>query len=206
MNFTLRVDSRTRGRVRQSPHESLFSASGALTIQSSDAIDSPTIVRSGNDIVVEDNQTPVGCGTQATMFNTHVTAHTDNSDGESYFTGRPARRALRSRPDPGLMGAGPDSSGRARLLGRHGRSADRPRARVREQAARLPALGARAGQIVLARGGRSRKLTRESANWINRVGLTPVLRRMKARGRYRLTLVATDRAGNRSKPVRVRIK
>jgi Ca2+-binding RTX toxin-like protein len=96
-----------------------FSASGALTIQSSDAIDSATIVRSGNDIVVKDNQTPVSCGAQATVFNTHVIAHTDNSGGESYFTvdlrGGPFAPGQVNEPGnsdeidiQALMGAGPD--------------------------------------------------------------------------------------------------
>jgi Ca2+-binding RTX toxin-like protein len=96
-----------------------FSASGALTIQSGDPIDSATIVRSGNDIVVKDNHTPVGCGAQATVFNTHVIAHTDNSGGESYFTvdlrGGPFAPGQVNEPGnsdeidiQALMGAGPD--------------------------------------------------------------------------------------------------
>jgi Ca2+-binding RTX toxin-like protein len=63
-----------------------FSAGGALTIQSGQAVDSATIVRSGDNIVVKDSQNPVSCGGQPTVFNTHVIAHTDNSGGESYFT------------------------------------------------------------------------------------------------------------------------
>jgi RTX calcium-binding nonapeptide repeat (4 copies) len=59
---------------------------GALTIQSSAAIDSATIVRSGDNIVVRDSQSAINCGTQATVHNTHVIAHSDNSGGESYFT------------------------------------------------------------------------------------------------------------------------
>jgi hypothetical protein len=76
-----------------------FSASGALTIQSGQAIDSATIVRSGNNIVVKDSQSPVGCGGQPTVFNTHVIAHSDNSGGESYFTIdlRGGARSLRAR-------------------------------------------------------------------------------------------------------------
>ena len=59
---------------------------GALTIQSSAAIDSATIVRSGDNIVVSGGQSPANCGAQATVLNTHVIAHSDNSGGESYFT------------------------------------------------------------------------------------------------------------------------
>ena len=96
-----------------------FSASGALTIQSGQAIDSATIVRSGNNIVVKDNQSPVSCGGQPTVFNTHVIAHADNSGGESYFTidlrGGPFTPGQVDEPGnsdeidiQALMGAGPD--------------------------------------------------------------------------------------------------
>ncbi len=96
-----------------------FSAGGALTIQSGQAIDSATIVRSGNDIVVKDSQTPVSCGGQPTVLNTHVIAHTDNSGGESYFTidlrGGPFSPGQVNEPGnsdeidiQALMGAGPD--------------------------------------------------------------------------------------------------
>ena len=60
--------------------------SGALTIQSGAHLDDAKIVRSGNDIVVKNGQSAVGCGGQPTVFNTHVIAHTDNTGGDSYFT------------------------------------------------------------------------------------------------------------------------
>jgi hypothetical protein len=96
-----------------------FSAGGALTIQSGDPVDSATIVRSGNDIVVKDNHTPVSCGGQPTVFNTHVIAHSDNSGGESFFTvdlrGGPFTPGQVNEPGnsdeidiQALMGAGPD--------------------------------------------------------------------------------------------------
>jgi Ca2+-binding RTX toxin-like protein len=97
-----------------------FSAGGALTIQSGQAIDSATIVRSGNDIVVKDNHTPVSCGGgQPTVLNTHVIAHADNSGGESYFTidlrGGPFTPGQVNEPGnsdeidiQAFMGAGPD--------------------------------------------------------------------------------------------------
>jgi len=59
---------------------------GALTIASSAVFDEARIVRSGDNIVVSKGQTPVNCGAQATVHNTHVIAHSDNSGGESYFT------------------------------------------------------------------------------------------------------------------------
>jgi hemolysin type calcium-binding protein len=59
---------------------------GALTIQSTAEHDEARITRSGNDIVVSKGTTPVSCGTQATVFNTHVIAHQDASPGEAYFT------------------------------------------------------------------------------------------------------------------------
>ena len=62
-------------------------ASGALTIQSGAELDSATIVRSGDNIVVrKGNNTPIDCGAQATVTNTHVIAHADSSGGETYFT------------------------------------------------------------------------------------------------------------------------
>jgi hypothetical protein len=61
-------------------------SSGALTIQSSAPIDDARIVRSGDNIVVTKGQNAVSCGAQATVHNTHVIAHADNSGGESYFT------------------------------------------------------------------------------------------------------------------------
>ncbi len=61
-------------------------SSGALTIQSSAVLDEARIVRSGDNIVVSKGQTAVNCGAQATVYNTHVIAHSDNSGGESYFT------------------------------------------------------------------------------------------------------------------------
>ena len=46
-----------------------------------------------------------------------------------------------------------------------------------------------------------------AAGGANRVALARVIRRLKPRGaRHRLTLVATDRAGNSSKPVRLRVR
>ena len=82
-------------------------------------VDSTTIVRSGNAIVVKDNQTAVNCGGQPTVFNTHVIAHSDNSGGESYFTidlrGGPFTPGQVNEPGnsdeidiQALMGAGPD--------------------------------------------------------------------------------------------------
>jgi hypothetical protein len=60
---------------------------GSLTTQSSTPIDETRIVRSGDNIVVTTrNEIPVTCNGQATVHNTHVIAHTDNSGGESYFT------------------------------------------------------------------------------------------------------------------------
>jgi Ca2+-binding RTX toxin-like protein len=61
-------------------------SSGALTILSGAEYDEARIVRSGDNILVSKGQTPVGCGLQATVHNTHVIAHVDNSGGETYFT------------------------------------------------------------------------------------------------------------------------
>jgi RTX calcium-binding nonapeptide repeat (4 copies) len=59
---------------------------GALTIQSSAVLDDAWIVRSGDNIVVRKSlQTPVNCGVQATVYNTHVIAHQDNSGGDTAF-------------------------------------------------------------------------------------------------------------------------
>ena len=59
---------------------------GALTIQSSAEFDEARIVRSGDNILVGKDQAPSNCGAQATVHNTHVIAHADNSAGETYFT------------------------------------------------------------------------------------------------------------------------
>lgn len=60
--------------------------SGALNIRSTAERDEARITRSGDDIVVGSGTTPVGCGTQPTVHNTHVIAHVDDSGGEAYFT------------------------------------------------------------------------------------------------------------------------
>jgi Ca2+-binding RTX toxin-like protein len=63
-----------------------FSSGGALTIQSSAALDDAWIVRSGDNIVVRKSQTPVGCaGGQATVHNTHVISYADDSGGDGVF-------------------------------------------------------------------------------------------------------------------------
>ncbi len=62
-------------------------------------------------------------------------------------------------------------------------------------------------RVALSSGKRSRTLIRKGAGGANRVALARTVRRLKLRGaRYRLTLVATDRAGNSSKPVRLRVR
>jgi hypothetical protein len=60
-------------------------------------------------------------------------------------------------------------------------------------------------KITLAHGKRSRTLVRDAGRGANRVGLARVVRRLKARS-GRVTLVATDGAGNRSKPLRLRLR
>jgi hypothetical protein len=62
-------------------------------------------------------------------------------------------------------------------------------------------------KIAVKRGSRSRTLTREAVGGANRARLARIIRPLKASGRpYRVTLVASDRAGNRAKPVRMRGK
>ena len=65
-----------------------LSTGGALTIQASAAVDSPTIFRLGDNIIVRTSWSgpSVTCsGSPATVHNTHVIAYTDNSGGETYF-------------------------------------------------------------------------------------------------------------------------
>jgi Ca2+-binding RTX toxin-like protein len=60
-------------------------SSGALNIQSDSANDLPKIIRSGDNIVVQNLGTALSCGGQPTVHNTHVIAHQDVSSGTGQF-------------------------------------------------------------------------------------------------------------------------
>jgi hypothetical protein len=242
VSFTLRVDSRRRGRRRQSPHGSLlhwlpasaghagrlaaglliagavYLAGGALTIQSGQAVDSATIVRSGDNIVVKDSQNPVSCGGQAApSFRFSPTKHGSTFEcslDRAPFGVCEAVHTLRAVKDGAhvLRVRARDRFGALDLSpAEHAFSVDTvaPRiARGRLSASKRLSyrLSERATvRITVAHGKRSRTLIREAARGANPVGLKRVVRRLKARA-GRLTLVATDRAGNRSRPLRLRLK
>ena len=59
-------------------------SSGSLNIQSSDLHDDPSIVRSGDNILVYQRIDPVTCSGQATVRNTHVITHSDGTAGGSF--------------------------------------------------------------------------------------------------------------------------